>query len=104
MRVGAASRKKLPLAFHEHKYEAMVEDFDAQIKAVCEFCGIEQNDAMHDFAKNAAKRDITSISAPQVRRGLYSEGVGQWRRYAKQMQPVMPVLEPWVKAFQYPKD
>ena len=104
MRVGAASRKKLPLAFHEHKYEAMIEDFDVQIKAVCAFCGIEQNDAMHDFAKNAAKRDIASISAPQVRRGLYSEGVGQWRRYAKQMQPVMPVLEPWVKAFQYPKD
>lgn len=104
MRVGAACREKLPLAFHEHKYEAMVEDFDAQIKAVCEFCGIEQNEAMHDFAKNAAKRDIASISAPQVRRGLYSEGMGQWRRYAKQLQPVMPVLESWVKAFQYPKD
>lgn len=104
MRVGVACREKLPLAFHEHKYEAMIEDFDARIEAVCKFIGIEQTPAMRDFAKQSAERTIASISASQVRRGLYAEGVGQWRRYAKQLEPAMPLLGPWVKAFHYPQD
>ena len=36
-----------------------------------------------------------------VVRGLYNEGVGQWRRYADQMAPVQPLLAPWVERFGY---
>jgi hypothetical protein len=35
-----------------------------------------------------------------VARGLY-RGDGQWRRYAVELEPVMPILEPWIKRFGY---
>ena len=46
-------------------------------------------------------KDIGTPSAPQVARGLYEQGIGQWRRYATQMEPMLAVLAPWVASFGY---
>jgi Tfp pilus assembly protein PilF len=102
MKLGEASRAKLPLAVHEHRYEDLVEDFEAQVRAVCAFIGVEWDEAMRDFAKTAKGKDIRSPSAPQVRRGLYGQGVGQWRAYAKELEPVAATLAPWAERFGYP--
>ena len=79
-----------------------MEDFDGQTRAVCDFVGLQWREAMRDFADTAKGKDIRSPSAPQVRRGLYEQGVGQWRRYGEQLAPVMPTLQPWVERFGYP--
>jgi Tfp pilus assembly protein PilF len=102
MQVAAVSREKLPLDVHEHRYEALVEDFDAETRAVCAFVGLEWSAAMRDFAETAKGRDIRTPSAVQVRRGLYGQGVGQWRAYAEELAPALPVLAPWVERFGYP--
>jgi hypothetical protein len=44
------------------------------------------------------------VSANQVRRGLNAEGIGQWRNYAAQLAPVLPILQPWVQRFGYPAE
>jgi Flp pilus assembly protein TadD len=103
MRIGEWSRENLPLACHSHSYEKMVAAFSDQIDAVCKFVGIGWTDSMRDFAKSAAERDVASLSVPQVKRGLYAEGVGRWRHYAAQLEPVMPILAPWIKKFDYPQ-
>ncbi|HEY0301616.1 MAG TPA: hypothetical protein VGC36_09800, partial [Rhizomicrobium sp.] len=72
-----------------------------QVRAVCGFIGVEWNDAMRDFAGHAAARQIASQSAPQVRRGLYADGAGRWRAYAANLEPIQPILEPWVRTFGY---
>lgn len=103
MRLGTACRGKIPLSEHWHRYEDMIADFDASIAAVCDFIGIGWQDSMREFHT----RDLLPVHSPsaaQIRRPLYNEGVGQWRRYAKQLAPVIPVLEPWVEAFGYPRD
>ena len=41
-------------------------------------------------------------SAAQLARGLNRDGVGQWRRYARQLQPLAPILVPWAGRFGYP--
>jgi hypothetical protein len=46
--------------------------------------------------------DIRSVSAAQVRQGLYGGAVGQWRRYERELAPVLPILQPWVQRFGYP--
>lgn len=104
MGLADAARAKLPLNVHEHRYEALVSDFDATVQAVCAFVGIEWTKAMRDFADHAAGRIIRSASAGQVRRPLYGEAIGQWRRYAGQMAEVRPLLEPWVRRFGYPEE
>ena len=104
MRLGEVSREKLPLNVLDHRYEAMVEDFEGRVRAVCDFIGVEWSDTMRNFSEHRLVADLRSPSATQVRRPLYGEGVGQWRRYGEQLKPILPILEPWVVKFGYPRD
>jgi tetratricopeptide (TPR) repeat protein len=104
MQLAQVSRAALPLQVHEVRYETLVEDFDAHARAAADFIGLPWNDAMRDFAATAASRPIRTPSASQVRRGLYSDAVQQWRRYRLHLKPVLPLLAPWVEAYGYPPD
>jgi tetratricopeptide (TPR) repeat protein len=101
MTVAARYREVLPLPVHMHRYERLVDDFDAETKGLCAFLGIDWTDGLRDFAATARERDIRTPSADQVRRGLYREGVGQWRKYAESLAPALPILAPWVEAYGY---
>src|SRR5206468_12633749 len=104
MRLTEIYREKLPLDLYEHRYEDMIGDFEGSIRRACDFIGVAWTDAMQDFAAAAAAQKIRSPSAAQVRRGLYSEAVGSWRRYAKHMALVVPILQPWILRFGYMTD
>jgi tetratricopeptide (TPR) repeat protein len=104
MRLVELYRAKLALPFQTVRYEGLVEDLRREVEGVCAFIGVEWNDSMLDFVGTARGRGIRTPSARQVERGLYSEGVGQWRAYAAQLAPVMPLLAPWVEKFGYPAD
>ncbi len=101
MGFGMLCREKLPLAFFEHRYESLIADFDGQTRAVCDFIGVEWSDKLRDFAATAQSLDSRWASAGQVKRGFYTEGVGQWRRYREEIAPVIPLLEPWIARFGY---
>lgn len=103
MRLAEIFREKLQLQILDHRYEAMVEDFEGRVRAVCDFIGLEWTDTMRAFDKQESVADLRSPSASQVRRPLYSEGVAQWRRYADQLAPIYPIVAPWVEKFGYPK-
>jgi tetratricopeptide (TPR) repeat protein len=94
-------REKLTLDLMDHYYEDMVTDFEPRVRAVCDFIGLEWSDSMRDFNKHAPQININSPSAKQVRRPLYGEGIGQWRKYSEQLQPMLPILRPWVEGFGY---
>jgi tetratricopeptide (TPR) repeat protein len=104
MRIGEICRDKMPVNVLEHRYEDMVQDFDGRVRAVCDFIGVEWSETMRNFDEHASIADLRSPSALQVRRPLYGEGIGQWRRYGEQLKPVLPILEPWVVKFGYPRD
>lgn len=100
MRLTAICRDRLPLAFHDLRYEDLVADFDATTRSLCDFTGIAWSPALRGFDRTAARRGVSTASAGQVTRPLY-DGSGQWRRYAEQLAPVMPVLAPWIERFGY---
>jgi tetratricopeptide (TPR) repeat protein len=91
-------RGKLPLAFHEVRYDHLVTNFEPTVRAMAEFIGLEWTEAFHAFDRTAQTRGVRTASATQVRRGLY-DGRGQWKRYADQLRPVLPILAPWVDRF-----
>ncbi len=97
-------RRRLPLNVHECRHEDVIAAFEPSLRAVCDFIGIEWNDRMRDFRASAETFDPRSASAAQVRRGLYAEAAGQWRRYRNQLAPILPILAPWVARFGYPAD
>lgn len=102
MQLAEQAREKLPLSVHEHRYEDLVGDFEACMRKACDFIGISWDQRMRDFSTTALTQDIRSPSAQQVRRGLYGDAVAQWRRYAPQLEPVQPLLQPWIERFGYP--
>ena len=95
-------RTRLTLNLREVRYERLVEDFEAEAKALAAFVGVDWTPAMADFAATARARPVSTPSSRQVSRGLYREGMAQWRPYAEALAPVLPLLDPWVERFGYP--
>ncbi len=99
MRVTDIYRARLTLEAYTVRYESLVADFESEARGVLNFLGLEWSPAVLDFARGP----VLSItpSAAQVAQGLNAEGVGQWRRYAEALAPVLPILEPWVRRLGY---
>lgn len=93
-------RERLPLNLRETRYEDVSGDFENEVRAITEFIGLEWTPEMREFAKTAQGRPSRTPSARQLVRGLYS-GAGQWRRYEAQLEPVLPILQPWIERFGY---
>ena len=96
MRLIELCRAQLPLAYHEVRYDRLVADFERTVRALAQFVGLPWTEEFRAFDKTAKKRGVRTASATQVRRGLY-DGGGRWRRYSNQLQPVLPILAPWVE-------
>lgn len=103
MELWAVYRDRLGLAFCDTRYEDLVTGFDAECRKICAHIGVSPSEAMAGFAERARAGIIATPSAPQVARGLFADGMGQWRRYGRELAPVLPGLAPWVKQFGYPE-
>ena len=103
MGLGMLYSEKLKLRARRHRYEDLVRDFDGEVKAVFAFLGLPWRDEVRNFAERARAGLSATPSAAQVARGLY-RGDGQWKRYAAELEPVIPVLQPWIERFGYAED
>jgi tetratricopeptide (TPR) repeat protein len=101
MKYAETCRARIPMNVRDVRHEDLVKDLAGQIAVVCQFIGIEPTAAMLEFDKNARSRPIRSPSASQVRQPLNSSGVGRWRAYAEFLEPVLPVLQPWIEKYGY---
>ena len=100
MRLTERALEVLPLSAFELDYRNLVTDFDATTHALCSFAGIPWSDDVRRFDRTAKARGVSTASAGQVRKGLY-DGSGQWRPYARWLEPVLPILAPWIEKFGY---
>jgi tetratricopeptide (TPR) repeat protein len=98
MRLTELCRDRLPLPFHEVRYDRLVTDFEPTVRALADFVGLPWTDEFRRFDRTAQNRGVRTASATQVRRGLY-DGRGQWRRYARELAPTLPILAPWIERF-----
>ena len=83
------------------RHEDMVSAFAREMARICEFLGIGWHPAMGDFALRSRERGEPLPSMSQLVRSLGTEGLGGWRHYGAHLEPVIPMLEPWVKRFYY---
>jgi len=102
MELWSAYRQKLDIDVHVLKYEDLVQDLEGTCKPLIRFLGLEWDDNLHNYQKTALERgSIYTPSYSQVVQPLYKQASGRWTNYRKQMEPVLPVLQPWIKAFGY---
>ena len=83
------------------RHETLVEDFETQVRAVCDFIALDWTESLRDSAQRVKSNTSATPSAAQLARGLSAEGIGHWRRYRHHLRAVMPILEPWVRKFGY---
>jgi len=84
------------------RYEALVTDPAAALAPVLAHIGLDWHPAMAEHPAAARARGyIATASYNQVTQPLYSRAVGRWRRYRRQLAPVLPVLEPWIRRLGY---
>lgn len=98
MRLTDLALTKLPVAAREVRYRELIRDFDRTTQEVCAFAGLQWTPDVRRFDRTATTRGVGTASAGQVRKGLY-DGAGQWRPYERWLEPVMPILEPWIERF-----
>jgi tetratricopeptide (TPR) repeat protein len=92
-------RGLLPLAVHELRYERLVKDAEGEMRPLLAFLGLEWTGSVLDHSAIAEKRRfINTPSYSQVVEPLYDRSIGRWRRYREQMEPVLPLLQPWAEA------
>jgi len=92
----------LDLNTHAVTYEKLVEKPEDQLRPVIEFLGLEWDDRLLDHRATAKNRGaIPNTSYDQVTEKLNPQPIGRWRRYEKQLQPVLAVLQPWAERLGY---
>jgi len=88
--------------YHEIKYENLVENLETTLKKLLKFLELPWNDNVLKFSETAKeKKQIKTPSYDQVIKPIYSDSVGKWKMYKKQISKDFEILEPWIKKFQY---
>ncbi len=80
----------LPDFIYNIQYEEMVADQAEQTRLLLKHCGLEWEDACLEFYKT--NRPVATASAVQVRRPIYKNSVQSWKRYEKQLAPLLEIL------------
>ena len=83
-------KKLLPGKILEVGYEETVADVEAQSRRLLDFLGLPFEESVLDF--HASKSLVRTPSTSQVRRPIYKEAVHAWKRYEKQLQPLIETL------------
>ena len=92
--------ENLPITARVVHYHRLVRDFAATTQDICTFAELPWSEDLARFDRTAMKRGVATASAGQVRKGLY-DGTRQWEPYARFLEPVMPILQPWIDKFGY---
>jgi hypothetical protein len=97
------ARDHVGLRVHTSVYERLVEDPEGSLRALVDLLGLEWQDELLDHQRTARQRGaIVTPSYDQVVRPLSRAPSGRWRRYRKQLEPVLSVLLPWAQRLGYP--
>jgi tetratricopeptide (TPR) repeat protein len=72
------------------QYEDMVRDPEANIRRLLEFCRLPFEAACLSF--HETRRAVRTASAEQVRQPIYTSGVGHWRHFERELEPLRQAL------------
>jgi tetratricopeptide (TPR) repeat protein len=92
----------MPLPTHTVVYERVVENKDQELRNLFDFLKLDWHDAVLDHQSTALNRGrIKTASYSQVTEPVYKRSAGRWRNYRNHLEPIFPILRPWVEKFGY---
>ena len=87
----------LPGRVHRVIYERMVEDTEAEVRRLLDYCGLPFEAQCLRFYEN--DRPVRTASSEQVRQPIYRDGVDQWRHYEPWLDPLKAALGPVLESY-----
>ena len=81
-----------PGAVHRVVYEGMVTDTERQVRSLLDYVGVPFEQACLEFYKN--DRAVRTASSEQVRQPIFTDGIEQWKNYARWLGPLVKALGP----------
>ncbi|HXQ13157.1 MAG TPA: sulfotransferase [Caulobacteraceae bacterium] len=74
-------------------HEALVADPETQIRRLVEVCGLPWNDTCLRFYEAAGP--VRTASSAQVRQPIFTTSLARWRRYERELAPLIAALGPY---------
>ena len=90
VRLMAHVDRVLPARVHRVTYEAMVDDTEAQVRALLSACGLAFDPACLAFYAN--DRAVRTPSSEQVRQPIYRDGTHAWKPFEPWLEPLRAAL------------
>jgi tetratricopeptide (TPR) repeat protein len=81
------------------QHEDLVRDPEANIRRLLDHCGLPFEAACLNF--HQTRRSVRTASAEQVRQPIYTSGVGYWRHFEKELQPLRQALGDSLQRFEH---
>jgi hypothetical protein len=101
MEMMLACREKLNLDLLQVEYRDIVADLEREARQMAEFLGLTFEPSMLRYDEAARRRTISSASARQVINPIYDRSLARWRPYARELAPVLPLLNKWARRLGY---
>jgi tetratricopeptide (TPR) repeat protein len=89
--------RALPGRVHRVFYERMVDDTEAEVRALLAACKLDFDPACLQFHKT--ERAVRTPSSEQVRQPIYRGATDEWRRYEAHLGPLKSALGPVLDAY-----
>jgi tetratricopeptide (TPR) repeat protein len=87
----------LPGKVHRVIYETMIDDTEAEVRRLLEFCQLPFEEPCLRYYEN--DRAVRTASAHQVRKPIYREGIDHWRNYEPWLEPLRHALGDVLSAY-----
>ncbi|HZD51890.1 MAG TPA: sulfotransferase, partial [Woeseiaceae bacterium] len=82
----------LPGYVHRVTYESLVEDTDAEVRRLLEYCGLPFEGSCLRFFDN--RRAVNTASSEQVRTPIFHNALDHWRHYEPWLDPLREQVAP----------
>jgi tetratricopeptide (TPR) repeat protein len=87
----------------EIRYEQLVAEFPAVVRAMADFLRLPWEPAMLAPAdQGRVQRFISTPSYAQVAQPVHARAVGRWEHYRRYLEPVLPEIQPYLARWNYP--
>jgi len=93
-------RDNLDLNIMQVKYEDLCDDLEPNLRKIINHIGEDWDDNLLEFY-NQEHRYIQTPSFEAVKEPVSKKAIGKWKNYEKYFEPILPILEPFIKEWGY---
>ena len=101
MRIWLHARHWPGLQHFTLRYESLVTEPESLLRALCQFLELDWEPALLNHQRSAHGKRISTPSHQDVATPIFTRAVRRWEGYQSEMAPILPILQPFVDAFEY---